>query len=107
MWPVYFAAGSRDIGDEVTANAAETKAVNLTCYPNPFEDELKIDLAGRDAGSTNMEVTNMLGQKFPAYVVNNGDNTISLSLGNLPSGNYIVSVRNGHKRGMCRLLKTR
>jgi bacillolysin len=107
MWPVYFAAGSRDIGDEVTANAAETKTVNLTCYPNPFEDELKIDLATAGAVTENMEVTNLLGQKFPAYVVKNDDNTISLSLGNLPSGNYIVSVRNGHKKGMCRLLKTR
>jgi bacillolysin len=105
MWPVYFSAGDRDIG-EVTSVLPESKAVKLSCYPNPFTSELRIVLDESFAGKARaVEVTNVMGQTLAGFVTHQAGSEIAIKFSDVPQGNYIVRIQNGKKTGVCRAVK--
>lgn len=105
MWPVYFSAGSRNIGDEVTSILPENKSVTLSCYPNPFESELSIALKENFSGRDGVEITNLLGQRVTGYETTRSDQSIGLTFDQLPRGHYIIRVQHGSKKGICKVVK--
>ncbi|HEY3387107.1 MAG TPA: M4 family metallopeptidase, partial [Saprospiraceae bacterium] len=104
-WPVYFAAGSRDIGNEVTGILREQKAVSLSCYPNPFVSEVSMALTSEFAVSGKIEVTNVMGQRLYDFETGHSREALSVKFNDLPPGQYILRVHNGKRAGACRALK--
>lgn len=104
QWAVYFAAGDREIGDEVTAS--EQKKVRMSCFPNPFQDALYIDFNDDTAGKIRVRITNLVGQRvFQANY--SSPEAVQLDLDMLPPGQYIVQVQNGFRSASHRVIKTR
>jgi Zn-dependent metalloprotease len=107
MWPVYFSAGSRDIGDEVTSILPENRSVTLSCYPNPFETELNIVLKDSFSARDGVEITNLLGQRVTSFEAMRSDHSIGLKFDQLPRGRYIIRIQHGDKKGVCKAVKLR
>lgn len=105
IWPVYFAAGSRPIGNEVTGILSEERTVTLSCYPNPFGSEVSMELTREFAVNGKIEITNMVGQRLNNFEANQSDNKLSVKFNNLPPGQYILRVHNGKRAGACRAVK--
>jgi Zn-dependent metalloprotease len=106
QWAVYFAAGDRDIGDDGDVTGIPEKTtVKLACYPNPFENEIALELTSDFSGSEKVEILDVLGHQLYASAPSQTAGTITLGLSSLPAGNYIVRVQQGSKVGMCRAVK--
>ena len=106
MWPVYFATGIRDIGNEVTSIFPEREKTKISCFPNPFVGDLSMDMKNEFVGAIQVNVTNLLGQQLVRYDLRTDGNLVELSTANLPSGHYILHIRQGTKSGACRVLKS-
>ncbi len=106
QWAVYFAAGDRGIGDDgdVTGLPEQT-TVKLACYPNPFVNEIALELTSDFAGSEKVQILDALGHQLYTGGSSNTAGTIVLGLSSLPAGSYIVRVQQGNKIGMCRAVK--
>lgn len=69
-------------------------------YPNPFNPETKISFNLREAGNTQIEVYNILGQ-FVTSLVNGylekGEHSITFNAEKLNSGVYIYRLKSGNK----------
>ena len=103
-WAVYFATGDR-IEDEVTGIEDVQKNVTLTCYPNPFESEISLALTEDFALGGEVEVMNLMGQRLYDVEASSSAGRISLKFDNLPSGQYIIRIRDGSSVGTCRAVK--
>ena len=68
-WPVYFATGERVIGDEVITGVLEesTSKVAMSCYPNPFVQEVFTQFSEPLSAGCSVEVMNSMGQKVYEY----------------------------------------
>jgi uncharacterized protein YkwD len=62
----------------------------LTVYPNPTTDVLYVSLS--DNSETSLEISNNLGE---IVLKTNSSNAVSLDLGNLPSGIYMLRTSKG------------
>jgi bacillolysin len=102
-WAVYFSAGDRDIGDEVTA--VETKKLKIACYPNPFSGALVVDFNSELAGKTRIRITNLFGQRMFQKNFTETE-SVRLELDFLPPGVYVVHLQNGLKSGSYRVIKS-
>ena len=69
-------------------------------YPNPFNPETKIKFNLKEAGNTQIEIYNILGQ-YVASLVNGylakGEHSVSFNAGKLNSGVYIYRLKSGNK----------
>ncbi|RPH28431.1 MAG: T9SS C-terminal target domain-containing protein [Bacteroidales bacterium] len=68
---------------------------SISCFPNPTDDDLKLRITSEYSGSTQILVINTIGQviqNFSFSKLNRTEET-SISLSDLPSGIYIISVR--------------
>lgn len=76
-----------------TIQALNTKDFEFTnyfnLYPNPVKDNLSI-VAKSDIEISSISIYNALGQQV--LVVTNAQNTKSVDVSNLPSGNYFVKI---------------
>lgn len=107
-WAVYFAAGDRDIDDDDDVTGIpEQKTVKLTCYPNPFVDDVALELTDEFQGSRKVEILDALGNQLSGVTPSHAERTLTLGFGSLPAGHYVVRVQQGDKIGMCRAVKTR
>nr|MBK7790372.1 T9SS type A sorting domain-containing protein [Saprospiraceae bacterium] len=61
-------------------------------YPNPATTELTIQLPSDRGSATTVSLYDMMGRKLVSQSVADGDNTVSMDLGRLNSGLYILSV---------------
>ncbi len=106
-WPVYFSVGDRGVGDdEVTGIPEDHKKISLSCYPNPFVDEVSIQLTQELMGNGKIEIVNFLGQRITDFKIDHSANgSVSLKIPNLPTGQYIVHLRNGKAAGTCKIMK--
>ncbi len=106
-WPVYFSVGDRGVGeDEVTGVLEEKKRVSISCYPNPFTDEVSFLLSQEFIGNGKVEVMNLLGQSVTEFKVDHSaSGSLSLKTPNLPAGQYIVHFQNGRTAGTCKVMK--
>lgn len=104
-WAVYFAAGSRGIGDDVTGIIPDPKLVTLSCYPNPFVDQISMELTDDFAMGGKIEIMNVFGQRLYTFESDRSPGTFSMNFNNLPAGQYIVRIRNQKSAGACRAVK--
>ena len=107
-WPVYFATGSREIGDEVITDVPDevTAETGISCYPNPVQREMTVQLKDPSLVNGKIEVLNSIGQKvydFKAEV--QSEQTVTLNLENLKAGYYFMKVSNAKKTGSCKIVK--
>jgi hypothetical protein len=105
QWAVYFAAGDRDIGDDGDVTGIpEPTTVKLACYPNPFVSEISLELTSEFAENGKIQILDVLGHQLYA-TSSQTDETLTLGLGSLPAGQYVVRIQQGNKIGMCRAVK--
>lgn len=66
---------------------------HYSIYPNPTKDELMIDYTGKESRMLSLTLSDMQGRKRMSVIqpIQNGKNTIQLSLKNLEVGSYILS----------------
>lgn len=113
-WPVYFAIGDRAIGDEgddeeeeVTGVDKEQGGVTLSCYPNPFEDELRVKLQADALQRGQVEIQDLLGRQVMVVAGSEGrsgeERVFDVSA--LAPGQYIVRIEAGKRSGACKLVK--
>ena len=104
QWPVYFSSGDRDIDDDVTGILPDQKTIALTCYQNPFTNEILLELTD-DFPAGKIEVTDLLGHRILNFETKPAEKAFPINLGSLPAGPYIIHVSHGNKRGACRAIK--
>lgn len=75
----------------VPLSAENIEESKYMAFPNPFNDVINISTHGERA---TVELFNVNGQKLHVYSTQS-DNTISLSVGNLPKGFYFLKINNG------------
>jgi bacillolysin len=106
QWAVYFAAGDRDIGDDDDVTGIpEQSSVKLTCYPNPFVNEISMELTADFIGPGKVEIIDALGQQIQGVATTPLEQTFMFRFGSLPAGQYLLRVQHGEKVGMCRAIK--
>ena len=105
-WPVYFATGEREIGDDVITSLPEEVSGGLSCYPNPFKGDVTLQFNEPMFTESRVVVTNSLGQRvFEVNIESAGTSPIVLNLEALKSGYYIMKVSNTNKVASCKLVK--
>ncbi|MBL4709987.1 MAG: T9SS type A sorting domain-containing protein [Flavobacteriales bacterium] len=88
--------GLEDRADD--SRASSTKKNGLLVYPNPVVDKLKVDVSTNAAGIANIQIFSLTGQLVRDLTQNlvKGDNIISLQMGELDRGTYIIrTIQNG------------
>ena len=104
-WPVYFATGEREIGDDVITSIPEELNAGFTCYPNPFTREVNLHFK-EPTTSSRVEIINILGQRVFEYNIESaGTSPIPLNLEGLRAGYYIMKVSTKNSVGSCKLVK--
>lgn len=76
----------------------------LTFYPNPFTDQIHIDLEREPAEGISVSMFDMLGRQV---LQNNYDNTqrITLDTRTLSAGGYLLTVSSGARRNVKQLIR--
>lgn len=88
----------------VTVNVAvgieETMPIAATVFPNPATNEAHVILRSDEAGTLDVQITNMLGQTVRAQQVtpSAGLTTFPLNISGLESGVYLVAITNGSEK---------
>ena len=107
---------SPDIGaDEYTEGAARLMApgttsgsLSVTAYPNPFRNQITLQLNAAEAGQVQVHMVDMTGRTIArrSYKAEAGTQQLQLTLAEeLPQGLYMVSVRQGSTVAYLKLLK--
>jgi Zn-dependent metalloprotease len=107
-WPVYFATGEREIGDEVITGVLDesTTKVALNCFPNPFTHNVSVQLTEPLMSGSRVEVVNSIGQKVYESVTSYPtEGAVEMDLDNLRPGRYIIRISGGKKTGGCKIVK--
>ncbi|HLO56171.1 MAG TPA: T9SS type A sorting domain-containing protein [Saprospiraceae bacterium] len=69
--------------------------INVTFYPNPTDQELKIDTEDYDFEKIEYMIKNQIGQNQLSGIIS--DKNANIPCGELPSGVYIMNVKFDHK----------
>jgi subtilase family serine protease len=79
---------------QTSIGVKEMAAGNLTIYPNPAEDYIRIRYFGTGYQTTNMRITNVLGKLVVdrKLSVMPGRNLIELNIGDLSGGMYFIKI---------------
>lgn len=107
-WPVYFATGSRVIGDEVITDVPDevTAETGISCYPNPVQREMVVHLKDPVLVNGRIELVNSIGQQIYDFTsAVQSDQEVNVNLENLKPGYYFMKVTNAKKSGTCKLIK--
>ena len=73
----------------------------FTAYPNPVSDQLQVRVSAMRAGKATAEVYDMNGRRMMSHSFNafTGIQTISMNLGKLGNGTYLLKVTVDGKTG--------
>jgi hypothetical protein len=75
-------------------------AKDITVYPNPFIDLLKVDLKGYNAKQALVTVTTLQALQLFNQTLPVSDNTVQVNLSGLKQGVYIINITvNGQRKG--------
>ncbi len=99
-WSSYYANGNRVINIGIEMN--DPSALNI--YPNPFQNNIQVDVEANGILSANIDVYDMLGSKLKSITINDKTNTINLS--DLTQGTYLLRIINGNKIITKKIIKT-
>lgn len=108
---VYYRLRQRDLAGQASygpvravAFVPKIPALGVTLYPNPAAEQTTLDLTGLPAGPCQVTVVDMTGRLVQAHTLA-GDLAHVLTVGNLPSGAYVVLISNGKLKFVQRLIK--
>ena len=106
-WPVYFASGEREIGDEVVTGVLSESNHNLamSCYPNPFTDEVFVEFKEQAVTGSRVEVITTTGQRIYESAIENSSAPLHFNLESLKPGFYVMKISDSKKIGRCRIVK--
>ncbi|MBK7094690.1 MAG: T9SS type A sorting domain-containing protein [Saprospiraceae bacterium] len=81
--------------------------LNLKAYPNPFSDDLKIEIFSQNEGLIRYKLTDILGRIIKSGSIDTDSSIHILDLNNLNinPGNYFLEVNQGDKNGQIKILK--
>ena len=85
-----------------TKNITENKLSGVI-YPNPAKDILNIEVPNNDAKEVLIEIYSLQGQILLKHIVENNE-TQRVDISSLPSGNYIVCIKNGGRNNYKKLV---
>ncbi|MDD5571844.1 MAG: T9SS type A sorting domain-containing protein [Bacteroidales bacterium] len=82
------------VADLVSTPNKNKEAVKVTLYPNPANEYTNITFTLAKAGSINLSVINIMGQKVASYKIGgiSGKNNKQINTGTLASGIYVVKI---------------
>jgi len=86
----------------------ETPGITLlNTFPNPFKNDLSLNIHSNAANEVLLNLTNMLGANLIELQLSlqNGNNTIELNTANLPNGLYLLSLQSKKGNQYFKLLK--
>jgi Zn-dependent metalloprotease len=108
QWPVYFATGEREIGDEVITGVPEEKGIEprLICYPNPFVGDVQVTISDPSLVGGRVIILNAIGQRAHDIVSPvQGVGPLVFDLQHLTSGQYFMQMITSGKTVGCKLVK--
>lgn len=85
-------------------NDITNEAVNISCFPNPFANELIIKNTGRKK-INKIEIVNSCGQSVQNESLNSSERLIELNLKHLPSGLYNLILHYSNTQKISRIVK--
>lgn len=73
----------------------------FTAYPNPVSDQLQVRVSAMHSGKASAEVYDMNGRRMlsQSFVANTGVQTVTMNLGKLGNGTYLLKVTVDGKTG--------
>ena len=82
---------------------------NLTIYPVPTDDWIKVDIDIKESGEYNFEISTLLGAnvKTIKQKLKKGRNIFDINTGYLPSGVYLIKVMNHVEYGVVKMVISR
>jgi uncharacterized repeat protein (TIGR01451 family) len=108
---VYYRLQQRDQNGKISYSPVRTIAFTpqslapgMALYPNPAAEQTTLDLRSLPAGSYEVRVLDMTGRLVQSHTLAGGLAHM-LTVGNLPSGSYVVLVSNGTLKFSQRLSK--
>jgi bacillolysin len=107
-WPVYYAIGQRQIGDEVITDIPEQPAdeATMSCYPNAFERELIIAVNDPTLAGGTVQIFNVSGQAVLSRPIDQSDDgQIVLDVEQLKPGYYFLRLSNDQRNAGCKVVK--
>lgn len=84
------------------------KIVNLnkiTIYPNPFVDNIKIDVGGSPEANRKVEISNAFGKVLYSQVPPNDGDQISINTATLSKGIYVLKLTLGQTNSVFKIVK--
>lgn len=78
----------------------------IRMFPNPIFVEQVVRIEGIPASEIpyEIEIINVAGQRFQQFTLPPGQTELAFPIGNVPSGWYLVNVKQEHKFGVFRLI---
>ena len=80
-------------------NPVPTRAINfqsgLSIFPNPTADKLTFSLEGWSSHPLKVTISDITGKNVMGYVLENTQSMLTISISQLPTGPYLISVSNG------------
>ncbi len=75
--------------------------------PNPVQDRVMVTLSTAKAGTVQLDIINISGNKVQTWIVPvaEGNNSIPLNLGKLPAGVYSLRASTGDAKAVYRIIK--
>jgi hypothetical protein len=75
-------------GGTGVVNINESGALGLNAFPNPFKDNVTVDITGKITGNAQLQLIDFTGKLIKVIAVT--DNSVSIDLTGMPSGMYLV-----------------
>ncbi|MFN6944625.1 MAG: PKD domain-containing protein [Cytophagaceae bacterium] len=91
---------SVELRQELISSVSKQAATNFNVYPNPAVDQVTVSIAGNSYATVN--ILDVAGNKLLSA---SGSTDVTLNLGNIPSGYYLVQVINGESVSTKQLIK--
>lgn len=80
-------------------------SINATAYPNPFKDVVNFSFSKSPGNDINIVVFDLMGRLVHSEVVKNQNNSVSITLNNLPSAEYFVKLTSNNYIFSTKILK--
>jgi hypothetical protein len=99
--------GADSIIDVIPRNTFQAQALNIHCYPNPFQTTITIEFELEHPESFDIFFLNQIGQRIQRvfYDGRKGRNEVNWNAGSLPPGIYFCRVTSGKMVATCKLVK--
>lgn len=86
--------------------ALSSDQIPLSAYPNPFHEELMLDLSSLKNKTCTIKLSDLLGQSVFNETILADSNTRILKLSNLQEGIYILEIASENKRWRQKIVRT-